>query len=151
MTRLPNRVLPAIPLCAQTVESSPITTLCAICTWLSIFVPEPTTVDPVTARSTVDAAPISTRSPRTTLPICGILICSAPTRTNPKPSLPMMQPDCRTHSSPTTHSSSTTACGCINVRAPMRAPRPTYDPGSNRHPCPSTAPSPTITPAPIHT
>ena len=68
--------LPEMPTCEMIREPSPISTLCAICTRLSIFVPLPMTVEPSAPRSIVTFAPISTSSPMTTLPICGTLRCA---------------------------------------------------------------------------
>src|SRR5271165_1481736 len=140
-----------MPTCAHSVLSGPIVQLCPICTRLSILVPAPMVVEPVTARSIALHAPISTQSPTTTLPICGILICSAPTRTKPKPSAPMTQLACRMQSSPTTQSSSTQARGCSSVRLPIDALRPTYAPAMRIAPSPRCAPAPMNTSAPRFT
>src|SRR5215469_14064007 len=140
-----------MPTCAHSVLSSPMLQLCPICTRLSIFVPDPIVVEPVTARSIAEHAPISTRSPTTTLPSCGILICSRPTRTKPKPSAPMTQFACKMQSSPTTQSASTHARGCSSVRAPIAALGPTYEPANKMAPSPRRAPAPMTTAGPIHT
>ncbi len=54
-----------------TAVLSPITTLCAIWHWLSMITPLPIIVSSSAPRSMVVQAPISTRSPIITRPICG--------------------------------------------------------------------------------
>src|SRR6266576_2255998 len=63
----------------------PSTTLCPICTRLSIIVPGPITVSCPEPRSIVVLAPISTSSPITTRPSCGILIGPCASGAKPKP------------------------------------------------------------------
>ena len=65
----PILVEPATPVCAAITVLFPISTLCAICIWLSSFTPALIIVDPRVARSIVVAAPTSTKSSIITLPI----------------------------------------------------------------------------------
>ena len=62
---------PAMPTWATITQWRPITTLWAIWTRLSIFVPSPITVSRLAPRSTVELAPISTSSWMITRPIWG--------------------------------------------------------------------------------
>ena len=59
-----------MPTCATMMQCRPISTLWAICTWLSILVPSPITVSRLAPRSIVVLAPISTSSWMMTRPIC---------------------------------------------------------------------------------
>src|SRR5579875_3532844 len=66
---------------AADAQRSPMRQLCPIWTRLSIFVPLPIRVVPVWARSMHVFAPISTSSPTSTLPICGIFRNAPSTQT----------------------------------------------------------------------
>ena len=68
MQFFPISVEPEIPLCEAITVFSPMTTLCAICTRLSIFTPFSIIVDPMVARSMVVLAPTLTLSFRITFP-----------------------------------------------------------------------------------
>ena len=59
---------PAIPVCAAIRHFLPITVSCPTWTWLSILLPAPIVVLPVTPLSMVQDAPKSTLSSITTLP-----------------------------------------------------------------------------------
>ena len=124
VTLLPIFVLPAIPTCATITESSPISTLWAICTKLSIFVPLPITVSPNVALSIVTHAPISTSSSILTIPTCGILWKLLPSFANPKPSLPITALQCTITRLPTEQPSLTDTLEYSTVSSPTRAPLP---------------------------
>ncbi len=100
ITLLPTRVLPAMPTCPANMQLLPMTQLWAMCTLSSNFVPEPTMVAEMVARSMVLLAPISTSSPMNTVPIWGILRCPEDCCKNPKPSEPMTAPACSRQRSP---------------------------------------------------
>ena len=72
MQFLPILVEPAIPVCAAITVCSPISTLCAICIWLSSLTPFPILVAPSVALSIVEFAPMSTWSAMRTQPVWGI-------------------------------------------------------------------------------
>ncbi len=78
---------------------------------LSIFVPSPIDVTPVCARSMHVFAPISTSSPSSTLPICGIFTSRPSRNAQPKPSLPITAPACSTTRSPAVQRSARYARG----------------------------------------
>ena len=101
ITRFPIRALPAIPTWAAITVSRPISTLCPTWIRLSSLVPGPTRVTPSAARSIVVFAPISTSSPISTVPTCGIFRYPCGVGANPKPSLPITQPACRSTRFPT--------------------------------------------------
>src|SRR5207245_129981 len=71
------------------MQHRPSTTLCPICTRLSIIEPAPITVSCPDPRSIVVLAPISTSSPITTRPSCGTLIGAFGSGANPHPSCPI--------------------------------------------------------------
>ena len=129
--RLPTFVLPATPDIAAMIVCAPMRTLCAICTRLSSFTPSSMTVSSIAPRSIVVFAPISTSSPITTLPTCGIF-CHVPrSGAKPKPSAPM------------------TAPGCTMQRAPMRTPSSSVTRGPMRVPSPTATFAPSTVPAPM--
>ena len=92
-----------MPHCAAMAVLSPISTLWAICTRLSSFTSLWMCVEPMVERSIVVLAPISTLSSTYTLPICGNLLqLPSFSGTNPNPSAPSTQPECRMQFAPTT-------------------------------------------------
>ena len=82
------------------MQQRPSTTLCPICTRLSIIEPEPITVSCPDPRSIVVLAPISTSSPIRTRPSCGTLIGAFGSGANPNPSWPIRTPGCSTTREP---------------------------------------------------
>ncbi len=64
---------------------------------LSSLVPSPIEVTPKAARSTQEFAPISTRSPISTRPICGNFSYAPPVKIRPNPSAPITQPGMQNH------------------------------------------------------
>ncbi len=96
-----------MPTKAAIAQCAPIRQLWPIWHRLSILVPLPTEVAPVWARSMQVLAPISTSSPRVTMPTCGIFISRPSRKAQPKPSLPMVAPACSTTRSPSVQRSAT--------------------------------------------
>src|SRR5438874_512238 len=82
------------------MQPRPSSTLCPICTKLSIIVPGPITVSCPEPRSIVVLAPISTSSPMTTRPSWGILTGPSRSGAKPKPGCPMRTPGWSTTRAP---------------------------------------------------
>ena len=90
---LPILVDPATPVCAAIAVCAPISTLWAICIWLSSFTPFLIIVDPSVALSIVVPAPTSTKSSIITLPVWGTFWYSPFSfGVNPNPSAPTIAP-----------------------------------------------------------
>jgi hypothetical protein len=79
-----------MPTCAEIMQHLPMTTLWAIWTRLSIFVPAPIIVLPNFALSTHVLAPISTKSSITTPPLCGTNRWRPSMKAYPNPIEPMV-------------------------------------------------------------
>src|SRR5215471_7135282 len=130
-TPLPRRELPEMPVCAAITLCSPISTLCATCTRLSIFTPVAIRVVSSDPRSIVVLQPISTSSPISTPPTWGNFHCRSSPNTYPNPSPPITVPT------------------CTSTRWPSRAPAYSVTRGCSWHLSPITEPAPAKQNAPI--
>ncbi len=98
---LPILVEPEMPVSAAITVFSPISTLCATWIRLSSFTPRLIIVEPMVALSMVVFDPISTSSSMITLPIWATLTYPLlSVGAKPKPSLPMITPECIMHLAP---------------------------------------------------
>src|SRR3989304_4038726 len=128
---------PAIAVCAPT------RTLWPIWIWLSSFTPSSITVSSMVPRSIVVLAPISTSSPITARPICGILIQRPASCAMPNPSAPITAPECTTTRAPIAQAGYTTPPGYRQLSSPSDTSRPITQPAPIDTRAPSRVPGDT--------